>query len=373
MATVRKDKRCPHGNAGQDSGRCSCNWVVTYRDEHGSQRQKSYLHDQKTLANSLATKAEHARMAGEPVYPERCRHTFGEYAERAIRMSPVGQRTQQLYLGSLRNHLGPLAGRNLADVARDRTGITSLLTVTLPASGYGRDTVQLAQTVITSVMNAAVANGDIDAHRLARIKLPRPSEDESVDPALIEKLDRNALETITAALPPRLALAAWLSFGCGLRVSEALGVRLADFSDDLTTLTVARQVLNGNRMIPLKARDPGHTRTVPVPVWAAQRLTDHVERFGITDYLFPGARTRYTPRTTMHRRWEKAREAAGWPTLRYHDLRHAWCSHLIRQRIPITEVAKMAGHRNSAITETIYHHMVRAAFDDARDALNAWT
>src|ERR1700722_16041083 len=152
MASVIKKCDCEPGEWGGSPH----NWTVRYRDESGRQREKSFLHDQKTLANALKTKAEHSRMAGEPVYPDRCRFTFGEYADRVIRQSAVSQRTQQTYQGILRNHLGTLAGRNLAKVAEDRTGVTELLLVTLPGSGLGRDSVELAQIVITSTMHAAV-------------------------------------------------------------------------------------------------------------------------------------------------------------------------------------------------------------------------
>ena len=367
MASVIKKCGCPESAWG----RCRHNWTVRYRDEAGRQREKSYKHDQKTLANALKTKAEHARMAGEAVYPDRCPYTFGEYAERTIRQSPVSQRSQKLYLGMLRNHLGTLAKRKLADVAQDRAGVTQLLRIAMPGSGLGLDSVIMAQIVITSTMRAAVENGDISGHRLAGIRLPRPVTDETVDPELIAKIDRNTVETIAGALPPRLALTVWLSYGCGLRVSEALGVRLPDFSAGMTTLTVARQVYNGNRTNPLKARDPGYTRTVPVPDWIAERIREHVSAYGTTDYLFPGQRTRFTPRTSLHRPWKRACMAAG-IDMRFHDLRHAWCSRLISEGIPITEVAKTAGHRDSSITERIYHHMLPHYVDRMRDVLNKW-
>ena len=58
--------------------------------------------------------------------------------------------------------------------------------------------------------------------------------------------------------------------------------------------------------------------------------------------------------------------------MRFHDLRHAWCSRLISEGIPITEVAKTAGHRDSSITERIYHHMLPHYVDRMRDVLNKW-
>jgi integrase len=183
------------------------------------------------------------------------------------------------------------------------------------------------------------------------------------------------VETISGALPPRLALTAWLAYGTGLRISETMTVHLSDFNDDLTILTLARQLDHGNsnKTNPLKARDPGWTRKIPVPAWVAERIREHVRTFGITDVLFPGKRNRYTSTYTLYDpHWKKAREAAGLPTLRFHDLRHAWCSHLISEGVTSAEVAKMAGHRDSGVTERIYFHFLPKAFDRARDVLNNW-
>jgi integrase len=360
-------------------GRCQHNWVVRYRDEVGKQREKSFLHDQKSLANALKTEAEHARMSGEPVYPTRTSFTFGEYAERTIRLRPIKQRTHHNYMSILKLHLGSLADRNLDAVARDRAGVTELLVFTLPAAGLGRSTIEIVKALITLVVNTAVKNGDIPGHRLRGIDLGKKAEADiggKLDPALIEKLDMNAVETIAGALPPRLALTAWLAYGCGLRISEALTVHVSDFSEDLTVLTLVRQLdhSNSNKTHGLKGKDLGTTRKIPVPVWLAQRVRDHVQAFGITEILFPGKRNRYTASYTLYDpHWEKARLAAGLPALRFHDLRHAWCSRLISQGITSAEVAKMAGHRDSAITEQIYFHFLPQAFDRARDVLNNWS
>jgi transcriptional regulator with XRE-family HTH domain len=103
------------------------------------------------------------------------------------------------------------------------------------------------------------------------------------------------------------------------------------------------------------------------------RIREHVAAFEITDLLFPGQRSLYTPRASLTRPWQKARVAAGFPTLRFHDLRHAWCSHLLSEGASSAEVAKMAGHRSSEVTERVYFHFLPRGFDRAREILDRWT
>src|SRR5262249_47049296 len=63
------------------------------------------------------------------------------------------------------------------------------------------------------------------------------------------------------------------------------------------------------------------------------------------------------------RRWRIAREAAGRPTLRIHDLRHAFVSNQLDRGTPIHVVRDLAGHA-SVVTTQLYSH----ASDEARRA-----
>jgi len=60
-------------------------------------------------------------------------------------------------------------------------------------------------------------------------------------------------------------------------------------------------------------------------------------------------------------------EAAGWPPLRFHDLRHTFASHLIIDlRLDVAQVSRILGHARITTTLDIYTHM----FDEARHTLD---
>ena len=69
---------------------------------------------------------------------------------------------------------------------------------------------------------------------------------------------------------------------------------------------------------------------------------------------------------TAYRRWCEGREAAGYPTLRIHDLRHSFVSNQLSAGTPIHVVRDLAGHA-SIVTTQLYAH----SSDEARrEAMN---
>ncbi len=68
-------------------------------------------------------------------------------------------------------------------------------------------------------------------------------------------------------------------------------------------------------------------------------------------------------------RWRRVRKAAGLPTLRWHDLRHASASFLIQGGSTLAEVAAQLGHK-SIVTSKRYAHLVPGAKPTGADKLN---
>jgi integrase len=75
---------------------------------------------------------------------------------------------------------------------------------------------------------------------------------------------------------------------------------------------------------------------------------------GPTDFLFinPRTRTRYN---TFHIAYFKARDIAGLPDVRIHDLRHTYASLLINGGVSLYEVQELLGHCSPAMTQRYAH------------------
>jgi integrase len=68
--------------------------------------------------------------------------------------------------------------------------------------------------------------------------------------------------------------------------------------------------------------------------------------------------------------WRKAAKAAGVPTLRYHDLRHAFASMLISAGCSVKAVRHALGHASAATTLNIYSHLWPGDDDVIRHAVD---
>jgi len=67
---------------------------------------------------------------------------------------------------------------------------------------------------------------------------------------------------------------------------------------------------------------------------------------------------------TLRKRFETAREAAGMPNVRWHDLRHTYASWLAQSGQPMSAIRDLMGHSSLAVTDRYAHlapHHLRAA------------
>lgn len=165
-------------------------------------------------------------------------------------------------------------------------------------------------------------------------------------------LDRAELTRILNAcrsdLHPFLYVFVKLLILTGARKGEA---RLAKWKDiDLTKRVWTVPIAKG-----------GRSRRIVLSYAAIDTLLE-IEtvsvRLGLSterdDYLFLNPHT-MKPYDAFHAAWYRARERAGLPTVRIHDLRHTFASLLINNGASIYEVQKLLGHYHVSMTERYAH------------------
>lgn len=109
----------------------------------------------------------------------------------------------------------------------------------------------------------------------------------------------------------------------------------------------------------------GRSRHVPLSQ-AAMDIIEQLPRFVGCPYVVPNPKTK-KPFTDLKRPWETARNKAGLPGLRIHDLRHSAASFMINAGIDLFAVGKVLGHANHASTMR-YSHLTN---DTLRAAVEA--
>ncbi len=132
-----------------------------------------------------------------------------------------------------------------------------------------------------------------------------------------------------------------LLYGCGLRISEALGLNFSD--TPLPEMLRIRGKGNKERLVPVIA---------PAQQAVTQYLAECPHRFDATSPLFRGARGgRLNPRLIQHR-LENLRLALGLPaSATPHALRHSFATHLLAAGGDLRSIQELLGHASLSTTQ----------------------
>jgi len=141
----------------------------------------------------------------------------------------------------------------------------------------------------------------------------------------------------------------------GLRRGELVALRWRDVDFARRKLVVRRAVSGDVEVSSTKSR---RAREVPLPDQAAgalDRLSQRGDFFSPDDYVFVNRLGRRLDGSALRRRVERARDAAGLPPLRFHDLRHTYGSQLVAGGIDLASVKAAMGHSRITTTERYLH------------------
>lgn len=266
--------------------------------------------------------------------------TVGAYAERWLQRRELKPRTREHYRSLLDRQIlpaladVPLTALSRADV-REWYEDLERSTPTLRSHAYGLLRTILATAVADERLSAnpAQIKGASTTKRARRIK-----------PATLAEL-----ETIAAAMPERYRPMVMLSSWCALRFGEVTELRRKDVDLKNGVLHVRRGVVRaqGEKIIGTPKSEAG-TRDVAIPPHLLPMLKAHVESLpmrGRDTLLFPAADgvSNLAP-SSLYRVYYPAREAAGRPDLRWHDLRHTGATLAAQTGATLAELMARLGH-----------------------------
>lgn len=148
---------------------------------------------------------------------------------------------------------------------------------------------------------------------------------------------------------PRYRMMLTLCYGCGLRLSELLAVRVQDIDGERRLLRVEQGKGAKDRLVPISPTLLAHLRGY----WC---------RFRPSHRLFPA---RLSPNSelspsTVQRRFTQAKRAAGIDkTGGIHALRHAYATHQLEAGMPVHRLQRFLGHGNLHSTLRYVHWVPR--------------
>lgn len=295
--------------------------------------------------------------------------TLEQWARQYIAERNLTDSTRREYARVLEKHIVPTLGElpladiTVNDVATWHANLKAELAEAAAAAkrttGDGSGQAAQAYKFLSSVLKGAVKRGLIDTSP-ARVegagRTKRKHEPVVVAPAQVRALAQ--------ALPEKYRALADLLAWSGLRIGEARALRLRDLDiarPKRASVTVAQNVTRGKKGEGEKLGAPkssAGSRTIAIPEPIALALKEHVEKHppkGQDGLVFPSKVGTLLPEATWRRAWIRARNAAGLPHVRTHDLRHTSLTMAARTGATTAELMLRAGHSDPKTALTYQH------------------
>jgi integrase len=265
-------------------------------------------------------------------------------------------------------------------------------------------TIRTCFRLFSSVLRAAVRDRLIAFNPCEGVRLPRLRRTDTDG----QTISREALiSDLLPVMPDRYRALVGLAAGTGLRWGECVGLRWDALDLDGAEVRVVRVAVEVAGHVTAKPypKSKAGRRTVPLPPFVVQLLTEHAQRFpaGPTGEVFVNTAGGPMRRTLFRARvWRPALVRAGllgkvveigpdkfkatWPDktgmewsaeftterdavahvarkavggLRFHDLRHSYATWLVSDGVPVNDVQRVMGHEQASTTLDRYTHSSR--------------
>ena len=264
--------------------------------------------------------------------------TFREQAESWLASLPTRRRkpVKPATIHGWRHSLDKWLMPTLGDMVLAEVGNGALKNVIekMSAGGLAPQSIVTHSRVVKMVMSSAV-NSEGDEiyprkwnHNFVGLPIVDPTKQKRPTVTQAE------LQNILAALAPRYRVLVALLAGTGLRIGEALGLKLDDLNSECTTLHVRRSIWHGREQQP---KTENAVRVIDIPEQLAQLLREHIAE--LTGYLF--ATRNGTP--LSQRNVLRALYIAG-STCGFHSFRRYRAAVLRKARVPEDLIGLWLGH-----------------------------
>lgn len=262
--------------------------------------------------------------------------------------------TVDAYASDLADYAAFLEERGIDDVARIERDDVVAYEFDLTDRGYAVSSIDRHISAVKGFHNFLYAEGRSQRNPAETVVLPKPPE-KLPDVLSVEQVTK-LLESIDGTDPLSLRDRAILEvlYGCGLRVSELVGMNLADC---MLEEGYVRVVGKGDK-----------ERISPISGCALTALSAYLERGRgelvnrrgqSTQAVFLNARGGRLSRQSVHKICAKAGLTIGVENLHPHTLRHSFATHMLAGGADLRVIQEILGHADISTTQ-IYTHVNRA-------------
>lgn len=362
----KKDKRTKRPRYGK-----GLRWVAVWDDLDGVERTKSFRTKDQALAHLENVTTD--KSTGAYVNATSGNSFVGDLLDQWAAASLHWQPSTRVAAESdIRAHLRPHWGDWTIGAVRKRD-----------VQDWVAQMQQAPRTVGTihgrflTFLNWCVEEGLIAKNPASKVNLPKGRAREH------SFLTVEQVTALAGAIHERYRPLIWLLATCGLRIGEAVELRVKDLQLDRGRIRVERAVVfvrGGSPVVgPPKS---GRARTVSVTTTLSRMLGEMARGRGPNELVFTTVRgLQIRPNNFKRRDFDNAvtavnaaaaqaaaRGGRGAPTipegLWVHDLRHTAASWLVRSGASVKAVQRMLGHATAAITLDTYAGLFDQDLDD---------
>jgi integrase/recombinase XerC len=212
------------------------------------------------------------------------------------------------------------------------------------AQGLSPATLARRLSALRSFFDAAVQTGQAEKNIASGVRPPKQARrlPRTLPPEQTEQL----LHETDAASELRDAALLAVMYGCGLRVSEAVGLNIADVHLEVAELRVLGKGRK-ERIVPMPA---GVTKLLK------QWLDERMLKPGDREAVFLNQRGgRLTTRSVQRMLKSRAMETGADMSVTPHRLRHSFATHLLAGGVDLRAIQELLGHASLATTERYTH------------------
>jgi integrase/recombinase XerD len=158
-------------------------------------------------------------------------------------------------------------------------------------------------------------------------------------------LSREEVLRLFAVLPEdRYRTLIRTAYACGLRISEVVGLRVADIDSSRGVLVIHQGKGQKDRLVPLS------------PALLAE-LRTYWRRYRPVHWLFPGQpRSRHLHHGALQRTFARLVRPLGFAKkVSMHTLRHSYATHLLEAGVDVVTLQRLLGHRDLSTTARYLH------------------
>jgi integrase len=173
------------------------------------------------------------------------------------------------------------------------------------------------------------------------VAIPIPKKAQRIP----ELLTRSEVARLLAACAnPKHRMMLTLCYGCGLRLSELIALRVRDVDGE-------------RRLLRVEQGKGAKDRLVPLSETLLQQLRTYWRLFRPRDGLFPGrSLAKPLSETSVQKAFTQAKARAGIQKIGgIHGLRHAYATHQLEAGLPVHRLQRLMGHQNLHSTLRYVH------------------